>query len=88
MISIDCIDHESVEIDDTLFSVIDLSVIFTDLEDTSVYQETIMNTEFMQTIKFLTTELQLRVEGSNNFHLKKNVKKSYLFVKTRFKFFL
>ena len=38
------------------------------LEDTSVYQETMMNTEFMQTIKFLTTKLQLRVEGSNNFH--------------------
>ena len=38
---------------------------------------------------FLTIKLQLKVEGSNNYHfLKKALKKSYLFFKTRFKIFL
>ena len=51
-----------------------------------------MKTDFMQTVNLLTIELQLIVEGSNNYHfLKKNIfkksEKSYLFFKTRFKIF-
>ena len=43
----------------------------------------------MQTVILLTIELQLRVEGSNNYHfLKKTLKKSHVFFKTRFKVFV
>ena len=45
----------------------------------------------MQAVNLLTIELQLIVEGSNNYHLLKNLfknsEKSYLFLKTRFKIF-
>ena len=46
-----------------------------------------MKTNFMQTVNLLTTELQLRVEGSNNYHFLKKSEKSALFFKTRFKIF-
>ena len=46
-----------------------------------------MKTNFMQTVNLLTTELQLRVEGSNNDHFFKKSEKSYLFFKIRFKIF-
>ena len=35
-----------------------------------------MKTEFMQTVKLLAIELQLRVEGSNNNHFLENPQKS------------
>ena len=35
-----------------------------------------MKTEFMQTVNLFPTELQLRVEGSNNNHFLKNLQKS------------
>ena len=41
-------------------------------EHTSLHKE--LKTEFMQTVNFLTTELQLRVEGSNNYHLTKKLR--------------
>ena len=46
-----------------------------------------MKTDFMETVNLLTIELQLRVEGSNNYHFLKNLFKSYLLFKTRFKIF-
>ena len=33
-----------------------------------------MKTDHMQAVNLLTIELQLRVEGSNNYHFKKNPK--------------
>ena len=71
LIDIDCID-QSVEIDDTLASSIDLSRFYWFhrflSEDTpicsSVHPK--LKTDFMQTVNMLTIELQLRVEGSNN----------------------
>ena len=76
LIDIDSID-QSIEIDDTLVSFIDSSTIdFTDFIDlyrkficSSVHPK--MKTDFMQTVNLLTIELQLRVERSNNYHLKK-----------------
>ena len=70
LIDIDCID-QSVEIDDTLVSFIDLSRFYRFhrflSEDTSCYSVyPKMKTDFMQTVNLLTIELQLRVEGSNN----------------------
>ena len=50
-----------------------------------------MKTDFMETVNLLTIELQLRVEGSNNYHFLKNLfkksEKSYLLFKTRFEIF-
>ena len=46
-----------------------------------------MKTNFMQTVNLLTTESQLRVEGSNNDRFLKKSEKSYLFFKIRFKIF-
>ena len=80
MIDIDCID-QSVEIDDTLVSFIDLSWF---LPISSIYIARYiwsslhpkMKTDFMQTVNLLTIELQLRVEGSNGYHfLNKYLKK-------------
>ena len=70
-LSIDCID-QSVEIDDTLVSFIDLSWF---LPISSIYigryicpsVHPKMKTDFMQTVNLSTAELQLRVEGSNNY---------------------
>ena len=68
LIDIDCID-QSVEIDDTLVSFIDLSRFyrfhrFLYIHPVIFYPK--MKTDFMQTVNLLTIELQLRVEGSNN----------------------
>ena len=41
-------------------------------EHTSLHKE--LKTELMQTVNFLTTELQLRIEGSNNYHLRKKLR--------------
>ena len=79
LIDIDWI-NQSVEIDDTLVSFIDLSWF---LPISSIYIERYscssvhskMKTDFMQTVNLLTIELQFRVEGSN----------SYLFLKNSFK---
>ena len=93
LIDINCID-QSVEIDDTLVSFIDLFEFYRFhrflLEAdicSSVHPK--MKTDFMQTVNLLTIELQVRVEGSNNLLslFKKSWKKSYLFFKTRFKVF-
>ena len=96
LIDIDCID-QSVEIDDTLGSFIDLSRLYRFhrflLEDklfcSSVHPK--MKTYFMQTANLLTIELQLRVEGSNNllslFLKRAFLIKPHLFFKTRFKVF-
>ena len=72
---IDCID-QSVEIDDTLIAFIDLtwflpisSVYIGRYICSSVHPK--MKTVFMQTVSLLTIELQLRVEGSNNYHFLK-----------------
>ena len=77
LIDIDCID-QSVEIDDTLVSFIDLSRFYRFhrclSEDTSVLLK--MKTDFMLTVNLLTTELQLRVEGSSNVLSLKKKKKS------------
>ena len=70
LIGIDCID-QSVEMYDTLVSFVD----FLDFyrfhrfisEDISVHPK--MKTDFMQTVNLSTTELQLRVEESNNYIL-------------------
>ena len=59
LIDINCID-QSVEINDTLVSFIDLSRYIC----SSVHSK--MKTDFLQTENLLTTELQMRVEGSNN----------------------
>ena len=59
LIDINCID-QSVEINDTLVSFIDLSRYIC----SSVHSK--MKTDFLQTVNLLTTELQMRVEGSNN----------------------
>ena len=90
---IDRID-QSVEIDDTLLSFIDL-LDFTDSIDfiwryicSSVPSHPKMKTDFMQTVNLLTMELQLKVEGSDNLlslFKKKCSKKFYIFFKTRFK---
>ena len=71
MIDIDCIDR-SVEMDDTLFSFIDLSwflpissIYIGKYISSSVHQK--IKTEFMQTVNLLIIELQLIVEGSNNY---------------------
>ena len=71
LIDIDCID-QLVEIDDTLFSFIDLSwflpissIYIGKYISSSVHQK--MKTEFMQTVNLLIIELQLIVEGSNNY---------------------
>ena len=66
LIDIDCID-QWLEIDETRFVHRNI-LIFTDLID--LYRKTISSfkkTEFMQTVYVLTIELQLRVEGSNNY---------------------
>ena len=66
LIDIDCID-QWLEIDETRFVHRNI-LIFTDLID--LYRKTISSfkkTEFMQTVNVLTIELQLRVEGSNNY---------------------
>ena len=39
-----------------------------------------METELMQTVNFLTYELQLRVKGSNNYHFLKNRQKNPSFL--------
>ena len=71
LIDIDCID-QSVEIDDTLVSFIDLSRFYPShrfiSEGISVCSSvhSKMKTDFMQTANLLTIELQFRVEGSNN----------------------
>ena len=90
LIDIDCT-NQSVEIDDTLVSFIDLSW-FLPISSTYIggyisHQE---RKTSVQTVNFLTIELQLRVAwGTNNYHFfKKSLKKSYLFFKTRFKIFL
>ena len=78
LIDIDCID-QSVEIDDTLVSFIDLSWF---LPIPSIYigryicssVNPKMKTDFMQAVNLLTTELQLIVEGSNNYQF---LKKSF-----------
>ena len=75
LIHIDCID-QSVEIDDTLVAFIDLTG-FLPISSihigrsicSSVHSK--MKTDFMQTVNLLTIELQLRVEGSNNYHFLK-----------------
>ena len=88
MIDIDCID-QSVEIDDTLVSFIDLFLskfyrfhrfISEDTSVLSVHPK--MKTDFMQTVNLLTIELQLRVEGSNNLLslLEKSFKKTLSFL--------
>ena len=42
----------------------------------------------MQAVNLLSVELQLRVEGSNDYHFfKKSLKKFYPIIKTRFKIF-
>ena len=74
LIDIDCI-GQSVEIDDTLVSFIDLSWF---LPISSIYIahcssfHSKMKTDFMQTVNLLTIELQLRVEGSNSYHFLKH----------------
>ena len=65
-------------------------LVFSDFIDLSVHPK--MKTNFMETVNLLTTELQLRVEGSNNYHFFKKLflkksEKSYLFFKTRLKIF-
>ena len=94
MLDIDCLD-QLVESDDTLVWFIDLSWFYRFhwfiLEDTSAcsFVHPKRKTDFMQTVILLTIELQLRVEGSNNYHfLKKTLKKSHVFFKTRFKVFV
>ena len=88
MTDINCI-YQSVVINDTLVSFIYFACYFRFLrfisEDISVHPK--MKTNFMQTVNLLTTELQLRVEGSNNDHFLKKSEKSYLFFKIRFKIF-
>ena len=75
MIDIDGID-QSVEIDDTLVSFIDLSwflpissIYIGKYISSSVHRK--MKTEFMQTVNLLTTKLQLRVETITLTFLKK-----------------
>ena len=70
LIDIDYID-QSVEIDDTLISFIDLSrflpippIYIGTYICSSVHPK--MKTHFRQTVNLLTIELQLRVQGSNN----------------------
>ena len=72
LIDIDFSD-QSVEIDDTLVSFIDLSLILPISSihigrniSSSVHQK--IKTEFIQTVNLLTIEWQLRVEGSNSYH--------------------
>ena len=75
MIDIDCID-QWVEIDDTLVSLIDFIVIFADFIDSywnSISVRPKMKADFMQTVNLLTIELQLRVEGLNNYHFFKEI---------------
>ena len=45
-------------------------LLFPDFIDLSVHPK--MKTNFMQTVNLLTTELQLRVEGSKNYQFLKN----------------
>ena len=89
LVDIDCID-ESVEINDTVVSFIYFASFsrFYRFISEDVYVHPKMKTNFMQTVNLLTTELQLRVEGSNNYHFLKKSEKSYLFFKTRFNRFL
>ena len=93
LIDIDCID-QSVEIDGTLVSFFDVFKFyrfhrFLSQADICSSVHPKMKTDFMQTVNLLTTELQVRVEGSNNLLslFKKSFKKSYLFFKTHFKVF-
>ena len=75
LIDIDCID-QWVEIDDTLVSLIDFIVIFADFIDSywnSISVRSKMKADFMQTVNLLTIELQLRVEGLNNYHFFKKI---------------
>ena len=70
----DCID-QSVEINDALVSLIYFAC-FSRFhrfisEDISVHPK--MKTNFMQTVNLLTTELQLRVKGSNNYQVFKKI---------------
>ena len=74
LIDIDCID-QSVEINDALVSL-NYFACFSRFhrfisEDISVYPK--MKTNFMQTVNLLTTELQLRVKGSNNYQVFKKI---------------
>ena len=68
LIDIDCID-QSVEIYDTLVPFVDFLEFYRFhrfiSEDISVHPK--MKTDFMQTVNLSTIELQLRVEGSNNY---------------------
>ena len=72
----DCI-YQSVEIDDTSFR----PSIYLDFYRFHRYIESVhqkMKTEFMQTVNLFTIELQLRFEGSNNYHLLKNLEKNLI----------
>ena len=78
LIDIDCID-QSVEIDDTQSFRLSIYLDFYRFIDLyrryiclSVYPK--MKTDFMQAVNLLTIELQLIVEGSNNYHF---LKKSF-----------
>ena len=70
LIDIDCID-QSLEIDDTLLSFIYFACFFRGYICSSVHPK--IKTDFMQTVNLLTIELQLRVEGSNNYHSFKKI---------------
>ena len=76
LIHIDCIDQSVAWIDDTLVAFIALtwflpisSIYIGRSICSSVHPK--MKTDFMQTVNLLTIELQLRVEGSNNYHFLK-----------------
>ena len=75
MIDIDCID-QSVEIDDGTRFVHRFIVIFADFIDSywnSISVRPKMKADFMQTVNLLTNELQLRVDGLNNYHFFKKI---------------
>ena len=101
LIDIDCI-AQSVEIDDTLFSFIDLSW-FLPISSIHIWRNICssfhqkIKPEFLQKVNLLTIEWQLKVTQrvkhlslyrlSNIIAYKEIFKKSYLFFKTRFKTF-
>ena len=78
MIDIDCID-QSVEVDDKFVSLIYFACFFFPISSiyigryfcSSLHPK--MKTDFMETVNLLTIELQLRVEGSNNYHFLKKI---------------
>ena len=87
LIDIDCID-QMVEIDDTLVSFIDLSwflpissIFIGRYICPSVHPK--MKTDFMQTVNLSTAELQLRVEGSNNYITFKKIWKILSFLQNQ-----